>query len=157
MFPLKLLQYSKKQNHVFPIFIVICITVQQWLNIYVHFFKSKIKNITYPLLVKDLNITTNSERDLHIPCFYIPLPSSRRSHYSNFLVKVCLWFYNQGTLNYGLSCGSAVKICLQCRSPRRCRFDPWVGKIPCRRKWQPTPVFLPGNSHGQRSLVRYSP
>ena len=31
--------------------------------------------------------------------------------------------------------------------------DPWVGKIPWRRKWQPTPVFLPGESHGQRSLV----
>ena len=37
---------------------------------------------------------------------------------------------------------------------RRCRFDPWIGKILCRRKWQPTPVFLPGESHGQRSLVR---
>ena len=36
---------------------------------------------------------------------------------------------------------------------RRCEFDPWVGKIPWRRKWQPTPVFLPGESHGQRSLV----
>ena len=33
------------------------------------------------------------------------------------------------------------------------RLDPWVGKIPWRRKWQPTPVFLPGKSHGQRSLV----
>ncbi|XDA86191.1 hypothetical protein R6Z07F_015941 [Ovis aries] len=32
-------------------------------------------------------------------------------------------------------------------------FDPWVGKIPWRRKWPPTPVFLPGESHGQRSLV----
>ena len=36
-------------------------------------------------------------------------------------------------------------------------FDPWVGKIPWRRKWQPTPVFLPGKSHGRRSLVGYSP
>ena len=36
-------------------------------------------------------------------------------------------------------------------------FNPWVGKIPWRRKWQPTPVFLPGRSHGQRSLVGYSP
>ena len=36
---------------------------------------------------------------------------------------------------------------------KRCRFDPWVGKIPWRRKWQPTPVFLPGESHGQRNLV----
>ena len=32
-------------------------------------------------------------------------------------------------------------------------FDPWVGKIPYRRAWQPTPVFLLGKSHGQRSLV----
>ena len=36
-------------------------------------------------------------------------------------------------------------------------FNPWVGKIPWRRKWQPTPVFFPGKSHGQRSLVVYSP
>ena len=36
-------------------------------------------------------------------------------------------------------------------------FDLWVGKIPWRRKWQPTPVFLPGESHGGRSLVGYSP
>ena len=35
------------------------------------------------------------------------------------------------------------------------RFDPWVRKIPWRRKWQPTPVFLPGKSHGQRSLAGY--
>ena len=39
----------------------------------------------------------------------------------------------------------------------RLRFDPWVGKIPWRRKWSPTPVFLPGESHGQRGLVGYSP
>ena len=36
------------------------------------------------------------------------------------------------------------------------RFDPWVGKIPWRRKWQHTPVFLPGKSQGQRSLASYS-
>ena len=36
-------------------------------------------------------------------------------------------------------------------------FNPWVRKIPWNRKWQPTPVFLPGESHGQRSLVSYSP
>ena len=39
----------------------------------------------------------------------------------------------------------------------RHEFDPWVRKIPWRRKWQPTPVFLPGKSHGQRSLGGYSP
>ena len=37
------------------------------------------------------------------------------------------------------------------------KVNPWVGKILWRRKWQPTPVFLPGESHGQRSLVGYSP
>ena len=46
-----------------------------------------------------------------------------------------------------------VRICLQCRRHRRCRFNPWVGKIPWRRKWQPTPVFLPEKSHGQSNLV----
>ena len=45
-------------------------------------------------------------------------------------------------------------ICLQCGRPR---FDPWVGKILWRRKWQPTPVLLPGKSHGWRSVVGYSP
>ena len=40
---------------------------------------------------------------------------------------------------------------------RRCRFDPWVGMIPWRRKWQLTPVFLPGKYHGERSLAGSSP
>ena len=43
---------------------------------------------------------------------------------------------------------------LQCR---KLGFDPWVGKIPWRRKWQPTPVILLGESHGQQSLAVYSP
>ena len=41
----------------------------------------------------------------------------------------------------------------QCKRHKRCGFFPWVGKVPSRRRWQPTPVFLPGKSHGQRSLV----
>ena len=40
---------------------------------------------------------------------------------------------------------------------RRLRFDPWARKIPWRRAWQPISVFLPGESHGQRSLAGYSP
>ena len=40
---------------------------------------------------------------------------------------------------------------------RRPEFNSWVGKIPWRREWQPTPLFLPGESHGQRSLADYSP
>ena len=55
----------------------------------------------------------------------------------------------------GFPGGSAAKEPThQCR---RHRFDPWVRKIPWRWKWQPIPVFLPGKSHGQRSLAGYSP
>ena len=50
---------------------------------------------------------------------------------------------------------------LSCKEPacqcRRHRFDPWIWKTPWRRKWQPTPVFLPGESQGQSSLADYSP
>ena len=53
--------------------------------------------------------------------------------------------YSGGTSGKEPSC--------QYRRLKRCRFDPWVGKIPWRRARQPTPVFLPGESHEQRSLV----
>ena len=46
------------------------------------------------------------------------------------------------------------EICLQCRRPG---FNPWVGKIPWRRAWLPTPVYLPGEFHGWKSLTGYSP
>ena len=46
------------------------------------------------------------------------------------------------------------RICLQCR---RTGFYPWVREIPGRRDWLPTPVFLPGEFHAQRSLLGYSP
>ena len=52
---------------------------------------------------------------------------------------------------------SGKELTWQCRRRRRCGFDPWLGKIPCKRKWQPTPVFLLGKFHGQRSLVGHSP
>ena len=45
----------------------------------------------------------------------------------------------------------------QCRRHKRRVFDPWVRKIPCRRTWLPTPAFLPRESHGQKSLLDYSP
>ena len=54
----------------------------------------------------------------------------------------------------GFPGGSMLKNLPQCR---RCKFDPWVRKSPWRRKWQPTPVFLPGESHGQRNLAGYGP
>ena len=52
---------------------------------------------------------------------------------------------------------SGWRIQLQCRRYRRHGFCPWVRKIPWKRKWQPTPVFLPGKYHGQRSLAGSGP
>ena len=45
----------------------------------------------------------------------------------------------------------------QCQRHKWCSFNLWVGKMPWRKEWQPTPVFLLGKSHGQRSLAGYSP
>ena len=64
-----------------------------------------------------------------------------------------LWSYSK--LAYELSWWLGWQsICLRRGRPG---FDPWAGQIPWRSKWQPIPVFLPGKSHGQRSLVGYSP
>ena len=57
----------------------------------------------------------------------------------------------------GFPGGSAVKNPPANAGDKRLGFDPWVGKIPWRRKWQPIPVLLPGTSHGQRSLAGYTP
>ena len=61
-------------------------------------------------------------------------------------------------LSWGFPGGASGKepTC-QCRRCRRHGFNIWVGKIPWKRKWQPTLVFLPGESHGQRTLAGYSP
>ena len=52
---------------------------------------------------------------------------------------------------------SCKELSCQCRRHKRLGFNSWVGKIPWRRAWQHASVFLPGKSHGQRSLAGYSP
>ena len=64
--------------------------------------------------------------------------------------NISMWyFYLPFTKDFLVA--QTVKVCLQCRRPR---FNPWGGKISWRRKWQPTPVFLPGKSHGQEEPGR---
>ena len=65
------------------------------------------------------------------------------SHWTELVKALAGW--NQGVVH------------CQSSRPRRHRFDPWVGEIPWKRVWQPTLVFLPGESHGQRSLEGHSP
>ena len=66
------------------------------------------------------------------------------------------------SMNFSVAVGfpggaSGKEFTSQCRRCKRHAFGPWFGKIPWRRERQPTPVFLPGESHGQRSLAGYSP
>ena len=101
-----------------------------------------------------------------------PQPTSPWSHSSSLyirgqqsseglavLLKVGPWQsqdLSPGKLISGFPGGSGgEEPACQCRRHKRLGFDPWVRKIPWRRKWQPTPVFLPEESHGQRSLVGY--
>ena len=70
---------------------------------------------------------------------------------------VFLIFYQSIVWGNGPNGSAGQESACQCRRHRRCNFHPWVRKIPCRRAWQPTPVFLLGKSHGQRSLVGYNP
>ena len=82
------------------------------------------------------------KNETHTPLGYLttglkPASSSQEVTWSPAFRRLRLW-----------------RICPLCGRPR---LDSWARKIPCRRKWQRTPVFLPGEFHGQRSLVGYSP
>ena len=68
------------------------------------------------------------------------------------------------TLCFSVTCiytwasqAASGRVCLPGQETQEMGFHPWVGKIPCRQKWQPTPVFLPGKSYGQRNPVGCSP
>ena len=67
------------------------------------------------------------------------------------------WYLNKVEKKGFPGSSSGKQPACQCRRHKRCGFDPWVRKIPWRRAWQLTLVFWPGESHGQRSLVDYSP
>ena len=64
------------------------------------------------------------------------------------------WAKDLNTLSSG---SSGYKPACRCRRRKRCGFEPWVGKIPWRRAWQPNPVLLPGELHRQRNPAGYSP
>ena len=82
--------------------------------------------------------------------------SERTQSYIHIHTRVCMCTHTH-THTQAPLVALWYETCLQCRRCMRHWFDPWVGKIPWRRAWQPTPVFLPGESHGQRSLAGYSP
>ena len=115
----------------------------KWLG-----FKPLAKNFTYLLA------TWAWERNsLGLNIFYVWNRNNKTKGHVQYAFKV---IYIK--LVPGIPVGTSGKeLTCQHRRHKRCRFDPWVGKIPWRRAWQPTPVFLAAESHGQRNLVDYSP
>ena len=87
------------------------------------------------------------------------LPREVRPRGTHQHAAITQWYLK--TRDHGFPAGAVGKeSACSAGDPPECRrpgFNPWVRKIPWRRKWQPAPVFLPGKSHGQRSLVGYSP
>ena len=80
--------------------------------------------------------------------------------YSSFTMCKCTSKWFSCTYIYKGFPGGTVakkKSTCQCRRYQRLGFVPWVRKIPWRRRWQPSPVFLPGEFHGQKILAGYSP
>ena len=82
-------------------------------------------------------------------------PSSEVGMVVSILLSL-FYKFSQFILDFPDGTGGKKSAC-QCRRCEKPRLDPWVRKIPWRRKWQPTPVFLSGKSQGQRNLVGYSP
>ena len=84
-----------------------------------------------------------------------PLPEKSSPFIHWFLPPPCGHFLTVDNPSFPGGASGKEPTC-QCRRQKRCWFNPLVRKIPWRRKWQPTPVFLPGKSHRQRSLAGYS-
>ena len=99
------------------------------------------------------------ERTRRIECFFlVSLKQTRlETSFKAGGLNIFMYFLVPMHINRVLSWLSGKESACQCERNKRHGFNPWVGKIPWRRKWQPTPVFLPGESHGQRSLGGYSP
>ena len=86
---------------------------------------------------------------------HVKILSSMGLNCTELYMVVVFFFFTQYQLAFQWLSGE--KSTCQCRSHRRCRFNPWVRKIPWKREWQPIPVFLTGKSYGQRNLAGYSP
>ena len=120
-----------------------------------------------PTFLPTSSLQVVTEHQLWVPVSYIKLPLAVYFTYSNVYVSVLL----SQIVPLSLSPAIFFLLCLLQGFPDavvtknlpanagdlRHGFNPWVGKIPWRRAWQPTPVFLPGESYAQRSLMDYSP
>ena len=113
-------------------------------------------------LISNLKLESMVPSSPILPCLppphtYMPIQTYSISWYSPLNTHAQdteLWWSNIPRAQMALM---VKNLSANARRCKRWRFNPWVGKIPWRRARQPTPVFLPGESHGQRSLAGYSP
>ena len=108
-------------------------------------------SVSTVLFSRPLEHSSSMMETLHPSNSNCPFPPLPQPPANTILLSAFIIVATFHTLTYGGS--DSESICLQCGTPG---FSPWVGKIPWRRKWQPTLVFLPGKSQGGRSLVGYS-
>ena len=126
--------------------------------------KGKVK-VTLPfLLLSQAPPAKKKSQYAKVPYFRVACPSPHQSSLlTSFQMmspgtprrKTTFWVPGISTIPPGGTCGK--ENACQCRGHKRGSSNPWLRKMPWRRKWQPTPVFLPGESHGRRSLVGYHP
>ena len=129
---------KKFQAHSFPVFILLK-----------SFTKAAANCCVLETVAQSLCVVVAGPREARVPSPAMPRGGAHADgiHYVRWLE------IRTGNVSWGFPGGSVVK-----NPPANAGdIDPWVGKIPWRREWQPTPVFLPGESHGQRSLVCDSP
>ena len=89
---------------------------------------------------------------------YLPWQSASEWEKIRRNVECLMALYETVGSDLGFLCGAhGQEPACQCRRHKRHKFDPWVRRISWSRKWKPTPLSLPGESHGQRSLVGYNP
>ena len=133
----------------FPFYLPIFLALIHWwllyICVYTHIY-TYIHTHTYIHIHTHIYIYTHMYIYTHI-YIYIHI------HFVNIFIQVYLIWASQWASRFGLSGKEST---CQCRRCRRCRFNLWVEKISWRRKWEPTPVFLPGESEkpgGQQTTV----
>ena len=117
-------------------------------------YMKKVRNFSY----HESPASMTSSNPNHLPVTLLQTPSHWKLGLSiGILGEHSLWLLSIDIIHMVFSSGASGKEpSYQCSRYKRCEFNPWVGKIPWRRKWKPTALFFPGESHEQRSLEGYS-
>ena len=136
----------------------------EWIKMWDHIICVYICVCTYTCIFNQLLLIHKKDSNT-IKLFELYLLSTSFLSQGDLCIKekeyLCLLICNEIKEEYAEIWASQVALVVK-NSPTnagnmRCEFDPWVWKIPWRRAWPPSPVFLPGESHWQKSLVGYSP